>query len=338
MKIENLRTLIKESIQDYIKEIDQAANEAAMDARITKCEEAIQMRETKLNNLKNLEEAADMLDETKVKMMEKEINELKKAKAKFEKQKEKMANKGKKKEVTTDAKTDGEASVDEADVTAEMDMGEKPQEEALNESFLKMQKLAGVITEGQYRKKVQMLNEKMSYDDFESMVKPFLDLAKTKGWVWNGAGDSWFDIPSPAVALYHSTELPTTADGEFKGQKMIASKDPVISNQVQSYRGAIEQKQGDVIMQPDYDMDQAYFQSKDKSILDAIKSSMANSTDVIQDTKESSSQLTSSKDFEPVKYYYMILRKKAASAAAPQKESIEKAVNEALARFRRTGK
>ena len=138
MKIENLRTLIKESIQDYIKEIDQAANEAAMDARITKCEEAIQMRETKLNNLRNLEEAADMLDEAKVKMMEKEINELKKAKAKFEKQKEKMANKGKKKEVTTDAETDEKSPVDETDVTAEMDMGEQPQEEALNESFIRM--------------------------------------------------------------------------------------------------------------------------------------------------------------------------------------------------------
>jgi len=145
MKIENLRTLIKESIQDYIKEIDQAANEAAMDARITKCEEAIQMRETKLNNLRNLEEAADMLDEAKVKMMEKEINELKKAKAKFEKQKEKMANKGKKKEVTTDAETDEKSPVDETDVTAEMDMGEQPQEEALNESFIRMQKIAGII-------------------------------------------------------------------------------------------------------------------------------------------------------------------------------------------------
>jgi predicted proteasome-type protease len=85
-KTEKLRLIIRESIQEYIKEIDQAANEAAMDARITKCEEAIQMRETKLNNLKNLEEVADMLDEAKVKMMEKEINELKKAKIKFEKQ------------------------------------------------------------------------------------------------------------------------------------------------------------------------------------------------------------------------------------------------------------
>jgi hypothetical protein len=149
MQVEKLRSLIRESIQDYIKEIDQAANEAAMDARINKCEEAIQMRETKLNNLKNLEEAADMLDEAKVKMMEKEITELKKAKAKFEKQKEKMANKGKKKEekeVTTDAKIDEEAAVDEADVTAEMEMkDEGMHEEALNESFIRMQRIAGII-------------------------------------------------------------------------------------------------------------------------------------------------------------------------------------------------
>jgi hypothetical protein len=198
----------------------------------------------------------------------------------------------------------------------------------------RFQKLAGIITENEN----QSLEEKMSYDDFEQMIKPFLDLAKSKGWVWNSSGDSWFDISSPAIALYHSTELPTTADGEYKGQKMLASKDVTIGNQVQTYRGNIEKKQGDVIMQPDYGMDQAYFQSKDKAILDAIKASMSNSTDVVQDAKESSSQLTSSKDFEPVKYYSMILRKKAASAAAPQKESIEQAVNEALARFRRTGK
>jgi len=162
----------------------------------------------------------------------------------------------------------------------------------LSEEFRRMQKLAGLITESQ-------LNEKMSYDDFEQMVKPFLDLAKSKGWVWNSdGGDSWFNIPSPAIALYHSTELPTTADGEFKGQKMIASKDPIIGNQVQTYRGDIEKKQGDVIMQPDYDMNQVYFQSKDKAILDAIKSSMANATEVIQDDKEFSSQLTSAKDFD----------------------------------------
>ena len=187
----------------------------------------------------------------------------------------------------------------------------------LNE-IKRMQQLAGILTESQ-------LNEKMSYDDFEQMIKPFIDLAKSKGWIWNSSGDSWFEVGSPAIALYHSTELPTTADGEYKGQKMLASKDVTIGNQVQSYGGDIKNKQADVIMQSDYNMDQAYFQSKDKAILDAIKSSMANVTDVVEDTKESSSPLTTSKSFEPVKYYYMVLRKK---QAAPQAESTESQLDE----------
>jgi len=186
----------------------------------------------------------------------------------------------------------------------------------LNE-IKRMQQLAGILTESQ-------LNEKMSYDDFEQMIKPFIDLAKSKGWIWNSSGDSWFEVGSPAIALYHSTELPTTADGEYKGQKMLASKDVIIGNQVQTYRGNIGEKQADVIMQSDYNMDQAYFQSKDKAILDAIKASMANVTDVVEDTKESSSQLTTSKSFEPVKYYYMVLRKK----QAQQAESTESQLNE----------
>ncbi len=124
MQVEKLRSLIRESIQEYIKEIDIAAEGAAMEARITKCEEAITSRETKLENLRNLEEAAGMLDENKVKAMENEIKELKKAKLKFERLAEKRAAKlaGKdKKKVTTDAKTE-EAPIDEADVTAQMEM------------------------------------------------------------------------------------------------------------------------------------------------------------------------------------------------------------------------
>jgi hypothetical protein len=327
MQIEKLRSLIREAVDNQLKEIEAVAEAAAMEARLAEYDKAIKTCESKIQAAENLEEVKELVDENKLNELKKKLKSLTKAKEKLEKAK---AKKNKGKEVTTDAETDKEETVDEGPYSQNNNMGDdienanvdetytmdemendSMKEEALNESFLKMQKLAGVITEGQYRKKVQMLNEKMSYDDFESMVKPFLDLAKTKGWVWNGAGDSWFDIPSPAVALYHSTELPTTADGEFKGQKMIASKDPVISNQVQSYRGAIEQKQGDVIMQPDYNMNQVYFQSKDKAILDAIKASMANATEVVQDAKELSSQLTSAKSFEPVKYYSMLLRKKA---------------------------
>jgi hypothetical protein len=162
MQVEKLRSLIRESIQEYIKEIDEAAETAAMEARIAKCDEAILARETRLENLRNLEEAAGMLDEVKVKAMENEIKELKKAKAKFEKAKEKRATKlaGKgKKEVTTDAKTE-DTPVDESDVMKKMEMeGDMPKEEALNESFLKMQKLAGVITEAQYNQKKKVLIE-----------------------------------------------------------------------------------------------------------------------------------------------------------------------------------
>ena len=187
-QIERLRSLIKESIQEYIKEIDEAAETAAMEARIAKCDEAISARETRLENLRNLEEAADMLDEAKVKAMENEIKELKKAKAKFEKAKEKrtakLAGKGKK-EVTTDAKTE-DAPVDESDVMEKMEVeGDMPKEEALNESFLKMQKLAGVITEAQYNSKKKALVENQLNEDIlelKQMSKQLYSFLKKKGF------------------------------------------------------------------------------------------------------------------------------------------------------------
>jgi hypothetical protein len=149
MKVENLRSLIRESIAEYIKEIDNAANEAADNARITKCTDEIQKRESRLENLRNLEEAADMLDETKVKAIENEIKELKKAKLKFERIAEKKAAKKAKKsapkeDVVTDAVTE-EAPIDETDVLANMGIEEVAEETAINESFIRMQKIAGII-------------------------------------------------------------------------------------------------------------------------------------------------------------------------------------------------
>ncbi len=150
MKIENLRTLIRESIKDYISEIDEAAETAAMEARIAKCDEAIATRENKLNAIAESEHS-DLIDENKVKNLQNEIKELKKAKAKFEKAAEKKAAKKAKKsspkeedEVVTDAVTE-DTPIDETDVMAEMNLEEENTEEALNESFLKMQKLAGLI-------------------------------------------------------------------------------------------------------------------------------------------------------------------------------------------------
>ena len=62
-------------------------------------------------------------------------------------------NKGK--EVVTEEPVE-EAPVEEADITAEMDTTNE-EEISINESFLKMQKLAGVITESDYRSKTDLI-------------------------------------------------------------------------------------------------------------------------------------------------------------------------------------
>jgi len=159
MQVEKLRSLIRESINEYIKEIDIAAEGAAMEARITKCEEAIVEREDRLDSI-NESDHKDLIDGSKIKDIENEIKVLKKAKAKFEKQREKMQAK-KDKKANPEKKVTTDAPVEEGDVAAEMDnaidpkMGykENKEEKALNESFLKMQKLAGIITETQYNQK-----------------------------------------------------------------------------------------------------------------------------------------------------------------------------------------
>jgi len=175
MKIENLRTLIRESIAEYVKEIDEAAENAAMEARISKCDEAIATREAKLTAIAESDHS-DLIDGNKVKAIENEIKELKKAKAKFEKfekQKEKKAAKKapktEKEDVVTDTEIE-EAPIDETDIMAEMGTEEVAEETAINESFLKMQKLAGVITEAEYNKKKSLI-ETLFLGDLEKMKK-----------------------------------------------------------------------------------------------------------------------------------------------------------------------
>jgi len=154
------------------------------------------------------------------------------------------------------------------------------------------------------------LHEKMSYGDMEKMVTPFLDLAKSKGWVWNGEGDSWFEINVPQIALYHSTELPTKKDGTFKGQPKKPTDASVVQSTVNTYRGEMENKQADVVMIANYRLGDVRFHSKDKAILDIITKTMANNTEVIEGPKERTGHFLSSKDFEPVKWFEMTLRKK----------------------------
>jgi hypothetical protein len=140
MQIEKLRSLIRESINEYIREIDDQGTGAMFEAKMQACEAAIEKREAKLRSIDENEELKEMVDAGKLKDIQKEINELKKYHKKLEKLKGKHSNKGKKKEMTTDAKTDEETPVEEADITAEMNM-----DEPLNESFIRMQRIAGII-------------------------------------------------------------------------------------------------------------------------------------------------------------------------------------------------
>lgn len=173
MKTSDLRQLIKESIQEYIREVDKSGDISAQEAKIRACEEAIALREKKIN-MEGLDEAfMDMIDETKKKNLEKEIKELQKYKLKTERLLEKMKSKTEKKsekEVVEDGVEEegmvGEVTIDEMDMDTDSQLEEakkkklakdkkeekkedkkedKKEKEQMNESFFRMQKLAGII-------------------------------------------------------------------------------------------------------------------------------------------------------------------------------------------------
>jgi alanyl-tRNA synthetase len=184
MQIEKLRSLIRESVKDHIKEIEAVAEAAAMEARLAEYDKAIETCENKITSAENLEEIKDLVDEGKINELRKKLKDLKKTKEKLEKAK---AKKNKGKEVTTDAETDKEETVDEGPYSQNNNMGDdienanvdetyvmdemendSMKEEALNESFLKMQKLAGIITETQYNQKKNPLTE--GFDRIEGLA------------------------------------------------------------------------------------------------------------------------------------------------------------------------
>jgi hypothetical protein len=193
MQIEKLRSLIRESVKDHIKEIEAVAEAAAMEARLAEYDKAIETCENKITSAESLEEIKDLVDEGKINELKKKLKDLKKTKEKLEKQK---AKKNKGKEVTTDAETDKEKNVEEGPYNQNNNMGDdienanvdetytmdemendSMKEEALNESFLKMQKLAGIITETQYNQKKNPLTE--GFDRIEGLAN-IQDLATLK--------------------------------------------------------------------------------------------------------------------------------------------------------------
>ena len=161
MKVENLRSLIRESINEYIREIDNAGNQAALEAKIAATEGAIEKRE-KMANMEGIDEAYhDMLDKGKMKEIGGEVKALKKSLDKLQKQLNKLNSKSEPKaEMIKDEPVEEGNAMDgmENAIVPEIELEEarskkgkdvkkavKKDEEVLNESFLKMQKIAGII-------------------------------------------------------------------------------------------------------------------------------------------------------------------------------------------------
>lgn len=202
--MKTLKQLITESVNEYLREIEEAGNENAVVEKMHKCEEAIALRERKINK-EGIEEAMhDMIDPKKIKELQKEVKVIEKTLKKYQKQLEKLKSKNKhvgaeddedsteepeeiidenvedspykvKPEDRKDLTMPGMENFDEdlrydeegnEDKNGMYDAGGKVvgdqgqsivkaeyDNDPMNESFLHMQKLAGVITEAQYKAK-----------------------------------------------------------------------------------------------------------------------------------------------------------------------------------------
>jgi hypothetical protein len=155
MKSTELRQLIRESINEYIRDIDEAGNKAALDAKMTATQEAIDLREKKMN-MDGLDEAYhDMLDKGKVKELGGEVKALKKSLDKLKKQLDKLNSKGTKTEKPESEEKEivDEIEIDETFPESGSQLEEDNDEMDIYES-LHMQKLAGIISESEYKKKI----------------------------------------------------------------------------------------------------------------------------------------------------------------------------------------
>ena len=177
--MKDLKQLICESINEYINGINEAGDMAAYTAKMEATQEAIDERK-KMLNMEGIDEIYHkMFDKNKMKELSSEIKALEKSLVKLQKQKEKLTSKGKKAEETPEEiideislgendnedeeRYDEEGNIDPngmydaganyiGDEGKSMDKAQYDKD-PMNESFLYMQKLAGIITEAQYKAK-----------------------------------------------------------------------------------------------------------------------------------------------------------------------------------------
>lgn len=142
-----------------LAEIDKQSAIVAMEAKIDKLAEMVEAKTQRLSMVSEDENLSELIDKKRVKMMEREIKEIEKAKLKLEKLYEKMSG-GKKKEMVDEVEELEEETVEEGgydstyeeddmneEIVAEEEIDEahcNTEEDDVNEEVNRWQKLAGL--------------------------------------------------------------------------------------------------------------------------------------------------------------------------------------------------
>ena len=218
MNSTSLIQLIRESINEYIREIDEAGNIAALEAKMNKTQEAIDLREKKMN-MDGIDEAYhDMIDKGKMKELSSEVKALKKSLTKYEKQLDKLKNKGEKiakaeeeeeKEIVDEMSVDGALDETAKDPESGPQLEEETNEEMGIYEMLYMQKLAGIISEKEYNEKIE-----------EAKKKPSAGLTKKEKSAISKKAHAGKDIGKKGKGF---EKVAKAAGGGEKGEKIAAA-------------------------------------------------------------------------------------------------------------------
>jgi hypothetical protein len=133
-----------------LSEIDKQSAIVAMEAKINKLAEMVEAKTQRLNMVSEDENLSELIDKKRVKMMEREIKEIEKAKLKLEKLYEKACGSKPKEMVDEDASEDSEDSDLDDSAIGAMGEGysspsyEEDDTDPMNEEFNRFRKLAGL--------------------------------------------------------------------------------------------------------------------------------------------------------------------------------------------------
>ena len=183
----------KNPLAKKMKEIENQGRKAALETKLAAIDEMIEETQGRLTRIDEDNEFRDMMDKNAVKEVRKQLKELERAKAKLQKEYGKMKNAMPKNYDEDDKKVmDEDIPVEEDAIDNAIDEVELEEDDlrfeglngvhdlkpmtTMNESTLRMQKLAGLITESELKKKLRL--DEVEDLELKSLAKKFIPIIK----------------------------------------------------------------------------------------------------------------------------------------------------------------